>query len=418
MATRSFSRLGCAAGLSSLLVATCSPAAVAQAPPTGPEGNWQVDWIGSTYEHTPDSVRISLYQNRTNPCDGLEMNGCVFADTVAPTGEWAIEIFDGDTPTGVQNFSVDDASGSIGIRHYYHIFDYWGGTEQARLVGPNAIDGDWTGNNEAGKTRWSRIVPTFTALEVRNVEGWTHVSDFKSNSPNRIEVTMPWVDYHWNDDQNFPHQRPQLILNVDGRNLWGRHFAGVPGSKGIEVRRITSLASADGDGALEIEIKLWPGVHPGVHTLYLDGQALEIDLKIPGFPEDPNDISIGPLRFTGLSKLYHPKTDDLIFQGLQSTRHIETENLEFTGLQSARHLDVGGIRFEGYGASDRIVLRKKLVFEGWRADLTPISSTPIYFIGWAAPETAETDALTFEGWRWNSTEVSTEKLKFTGHGEN
>ena len=411
-------KVALAASLICLFLAAFSEVAVAQSPPIGPEGNWEVDWIGSTYEHTPDSVRISLYQERENPCKDLEIKGCVFGNTVAPTGDWSIKVFDGGESVGVQNFSVDRASGNISIHHYYHVFDYWGGIENAQMTGPDTIQGDWTGNDEAGKTRWTRIVPKFVALEVHNVGEWTHVSAFESSSSNHIEITMPWTVDHWHGDQNFPNQRPQFILQVVGINLWGHHIASVPGSKGIEVRHIANEANADGDGALSIEIKLWPGVRPGRHTLYLDGQAIEIDLKIPGFPEDPNDISIGPLQFSGLTKLYHPKTEDLTFLGLQSTRHVEIESVKFAGLINVRHVAVGGFQFVGYGETNRIALQEQLVFKGWRADLAPISTKTLHFSGWAAPETVKTDLVTFEGWRWEPALISTETLKFRGHGGN
>lgn len=384
-----------------LIIQIWPPSASAQSKPSGVEGNWQVDWIGSTYEETPESVRISLHRERGRACDDEEMSGCVFKDLIAPDGEWEIEIYDGEKEIAVQSLSVDPAMGTIDIHHYYHIFDLWGGKESAQLAGEDAVRGKWVGNDEEGETVWQRIAPTYSGLAARNVGDWKHLSHFEARGAQRIEVIMPWARRHWSDKQNFPGQRPHFELQVFGDNLWGRHFASVPKSQGFNIsstRRGTS--SEDEPAFLIVEITLWPGARPGLHTLYLDGAPIEIDLKVPGFPEEPENIAIEGLTFTGLARHSVPITDPLIFTGFKAPNTVNTSGLSFTG----------------YADPNRITLDDPLIFAGWHAEPEPLATDRLVFDGWSSPETLKADTVGFEGWRYDGEILTTDRIVFAGQG--
>ena len=389
------------AGSAAFAVSLAGPA-FSQTPPTGPEGNWQVEWLGSTYEDTPDSVRISLYRERVHTCDRPRMEGCFFVHTAPPDADWLIDIeAEGGERIAVQSVGVDPAAGTLEIKHYYGIFDYWGGVETAQQTGPDAITGNWSGNDEAGNTVWRRIIPQITGLTVSNSDGWSHVSGFEALAAGHVEITMPWTHAHWNDEQNFPGQRPYFDLNVFGTDLWGRHTASIPASMGFDVYGISHKALADGTPYLAIEIVLWPGARPGRHTLILDGQPIEIDLKVPGFPEDPENITIGPMRFTGLSRYSVPQTGPLRFTGLSTPHDVTTSGMIFTGYSDPRLIQV----------------RDSLVFEGWGGGLAGQITPPVSFTGWRTELAHEVhQSVIFTGWKWQDKTLTTAPLKFRGHG--
>lgn len=259
-------------------------AANAQSDPTrhvGAEGNWSISWGNVQYENTPSSFRASIYRDRIDPCEDIEMLDCQFTRVPIPGSDWKFEyLIPGQSNFFVQSFSSNPAGNQFEIEHAYGLHGHWGGIESLNASGPNTMDGHWRYKDTEGKSVWKRVLPSIAHVEVHNAPNLAHMSSSTAVSDTHLKLVFDPSTPAWSLDQPFPDQRPTVIVRAVGNNLWGFQSAAMQGSTGIQVSRPRLGHNPTGIEYLEFDLTFWPGVRAGRHILNISGTPITLDLEL------------------------------------------------------------------------------------------------------------------------------------------
>lgn len=279
--------------VTTFLVATT---ATAQDDPTahiGVEGNWNVIWNGVADPDSATAAFVSLYRERTVTCDEGRMNGCVFELSVPAQFEWSSN-FSANTegPHFMQSIDVGAGNATADLRLPYFVLGRWGGEETITQIDDDALHGNWSYLYASGQAEWTRIVPSYTSLEIIDNTHPSALISYRSDLANGIELNLDANTSNWLDTQNFPSQRPSLDFIFKGDNLQGVHFAALQNAVGIEVGYAYSETNQAGLGHVSFSLTFWPGAVSGDYKLLVDGQSFDLKVNITEKPEEIPDLTL------------------------------------------------------------------------------------------------------------------------------
>ncbi|MEY1556207.1 hypothetical protein AB3Y40_11285 [Yoonia sp. R2331] len=245
------------------------------------EGNWAVRWHDVQDEDTPSELRVTVFHDRVERCDGDRMANCQFG-TVVQRGHLNLNyLIAGGGSYFVRGVQANPAGAQMDITHAHGLHGHWGGTEAVSMSGPNTMTGQWQYNDTAGQSTWQRIVPLVQRVTVLNPSGLSHMRASERVSDRHVKMVFDASLPAWSLDQPFPDQRPWVTVRITGRDLWGFQTATLLGdTTGIEVSPPRVARDPAGQDYLEVDLTFWPGARAGRHVLDISGTPVILDLEL------------------------------------------------------------------------------------------------------------------------------------------
>lgn len=256
------------------------------------EGNWRIEWRGSGKPSEPVRFGFNapLYRcpNEEPECwRGLHRIGA----------GWYVSFRAIETPKDVTygHFGAAMFNPDQSFRVAWYGWHMGGeGVSELKAIDPDTIIGKWrsfrSGGSydgaETGEEIWRRVTGRVDAaiLSIADAE-----VDFirVGERPLRAKIENPGTEVTAREE------RPLMTVRVHGLDLWGIRYVWMDRASGIEVESLNYVCGPPGGGiqadflqcddpgnvdAIDLGLRVWPHAMPGRKTLFVDGNAIEIDL--------------------------------------------------------------------------------------------------------------------------------------------
>lgn len=254
------------------------------------EGNWFVQWIGST--SPPAFVTL----NKGGRWDCVDnQRGCWGQFARNREANWSASVWRADdNRTHSETFEMS-ATGSAVVKWFVYHLGHWGGESTLQAAGADSLVGAWNyGEDNTGPEIWNRMKSTVQTVGLATEQGETlkTVGD---------PITFDTV---YSGPGNSMHgNRSAIHLRLYGPNLWGMHRMFIPRSTHLEITGVNYICEPSDEGGyplhsnwrvcmgqggvrgIEIAINIWWKAESKQHILYFDGQEIPFNLNVINEPQ-------------------------------------------------------------------------------------------------------------------------------------
>ncbi len=241
--------------------------------PTGIEGNWIIEY------HDADNEKGKMYVEGRAIWKVTNVQGApalYHSSCVGP-------------PYGMNcgGATLDYANPSnIELQHGYFFMGHWGASSKSSQKGPDQIDGRWEYADYGGAMKWVRSKPDLTFIKVKS-----SIIDMHIYGGEAARVEIPYSNA-FDEANTYALNRPHFILELHGKNLWGKHTFSSPKDSGLKfIPDANIVNNYPGPYVKEIVISIYVildhDVVPGKKVIYFGDIPIDIDLVIANHPQEP-----------------------------------------------------------------------------------------------------------------------------------
>ncbi len=251
-------------------------------PVTAPEGNW----VATYHDYPPGGTTAghhTIHVAWNTTCTEDWKVGCIWRTVRADPPALNSGAF--------YNFSAGEEivrnGNQVDFRWGYGHLGYWGSTGSL-TIGQDRMAGQWKTRDSdgfGGTAEWVRETARLTHVVVTAGE---IVSSTAAGQPAPVELS--YSAQGWGAGNDMPGNRPEVAVTLLGEQMWGHHMLEFRDVPGLQIRDVYAVwpegqerTAATMEG-ITFNLMVWPGLSPGLKTLWFNGQPVELDVRIKNYP--------------------------------------------------------------------------------------------------------------------------------------